>query len=297
MATKTVYIKTALLGGTTNSVDGIDGADLLDGDFAFTTISGVLYHHVLDDDSAAAEFSPDIIAPDQNPGDKRWILQNVSLASPGAIGGTTPAPGAFTTLMQTTGKAAGAIPISDADGALTLTASTGSGAPVRATSPTLVTPALGTPASGNLSATIQAGALSALDVRDFIHDDGSGNSVISTMAFIPKFVTSGWPQAALNGLNVGGFWIDVYKNSQPDATSIYRGSTSPDTPGSVAATSRPGVSLWDDISWISARIAASNRTINGRACHLVTPFEKFAAMSWIMKSGNWGNVRGNNNNG
>jgi len=37
--------------------------------------------------------------------------------------------------------------------------------------------------------------------------------------------------------------------------------------------------------------------INGRACHLVTPFERFAAMSWIMKSGNWGNVRGNNNNG
>jgi len=29
MATKTVYIKTALLGGTTNAVDGIDGADLL----------------------------------------------------------------------------------------------------------------------------------------------------------------------------------------------------------------------------------------------------------------------------
>ena len=67
------------------------------------------------------------------------------------IGGTTPAAGAFTTLKQTTGKAAGAIPVSDVNGALTLTASTGSGAPVRATSPTLVTPALGTPASGDLS--------------------------------------------------------------------------------------------------------------------------------------------------
>jgi len=58
------------------------------------------------------------------------------------IGGTTPAPGAFTTLKQTTGKAAGAIPISDADGALTLTASTGSDAPVRATSPTITTPTI-----------------------------------------------------------------------------------------------------------------------------------------------------------
>ena len=56
------------------------------------------------------------------------------------IGGTTPAAGAFTTLKQTTGKAAGAIPISDADGALTLTASTGSGAPVRTKDATIETP-------------------------------------------------------------------------------------------------------------------------------------------------------------
>lgn len=72
------------------------------------------------------------------------------------IGGTTPAAGAFTTLKQTTGAAAGAIPVSDAVGALTLTASTGSGAPVRGTSPTLVTPALGTPASGDLKNCTQA---------------------------------------------------------------------------------------------------------------------------------------------
>jgi hypothetical protein len=138
----------------------------------------------------------------------------------------------------------------------------------------------------------------ALDIRDFIHDDGSGtNNVISTMAFIPKFKTSGWPQAALNGLEVGGFWIDVYKNSHPAATSTARGTAAPDTPGAMAATSRSGVTVWDDISWISARIAASNRTINGRSCHLITPFERFAVLSWIMKSGNWGNIRGNNNDG
>ena len=66
------------------------------------------------------------------------------------IGGTTPAAGTFTTLKQTTGKADGAIPISDTNGAFILTASTGTGAPVRATSPTLVTPILGTPTSGDL---------------------------------------------------------------------------------------------------------------------------------------------------
>jgi len=77
------------------------------------------------------------------------------------IGGTTPAAGAFTTLKQTTGKAAGAIPVSDVNGALTLTASTGSGAPVRATSPTLVTPVLGTPSSGDLSSCTGKAAIGA----------------------------------------------------------------------------------------------------------------------------------------
>lgn len=66
-------------------------------------------------------------------------------AAPSEIGGTTPAAGSFTTLKQTTGAAAGAMPISDAVGAFTLTAATGSGSPVRATSPALITPALGTP--------------------------------------------------------------------------------------------------------------------------------------------------------
>lgn len=41
------------------------------------------------------------------------------LAAPPAIGGTTPAAGTFTTLKVTTGAAAGAIPVSDADGDLT----------------------------------------------------------------------------------------------------------------------------------------------------------------------------------
>jgi len=100
------------------------------------------------------------------------------------IGGSTPAAGSFTTIKQTTGAGDGKIPVSDASGNLTLTASTGTGSPVRATSPTisaptisghptvegvtstgatgtgklvfdtsptLVTPALGTPASGTLT--------------------------------------------------------------------------------------------------------------------------------------------------
>jgi hypothetical protein len=35
---------------------------------------GVIYDYILDEDSAAAENSPLVIAPDTNPGDKRWLL-------------------------------------------------------------------------------------------------------------------------------------------------------------------------------------------------------------------------------
>jgi len=101
---KTVYIKTALTGGTLDALDGIDGANLLDGDVAYVYVNGIKYEYVLDDDSGAAEDSPNVIAPDTNAGDKRWILQGAT----------------FETLKQTTGAALGKVPVSDADGNLTL---------------------------------------------------------------------------------------------------------------------------------------------------------------------------------
>jgi hypothetical protein len=36
-----------------------------------------LYIYTLDEDSAAAESSPDVISPDSNAGDKRWVLTNI----------------------------------------------------------------------------------------------------------------------------------------------------------------------------------------------------------------------------
>lgn len=72
----TVYMsKTGLIGGEVTKLDSIDGAGLVDGDAAFVNVSNVQYIYRLDADSAAAESSPNIIAPDTNPGDKRWILQ------------------------------------------------------------------------------------------------------------------------------------------------------------------------------------------------------------------------------
>ena len=81
MADKTVYIKTALTGGAATALDGIDGDNLLDGDVALVLAANIFYVYILDDDSGAAEASPGIIAPDTNPGTKRWILQEVRLAT------------------------------------------------------------------------------------------------------------------------------------------------------------------------------------------------------------------------
>lgn len=93
MATATVYKKLALTAGGATSLDGIDGALLLDGDMCFTTIGGYLYTHILDDDAGGTESSPTKITPDTNPGTKRWILQDLVLQAP-ALG--TPASGVLT---------------------------------------------------------------------------------------------------------------------------------------------------------------------------------------------------------
>lgn len=76
-ATNTIYFsKTALTGGGATALDYLDGDLLTDGDIAFVMVSNVLYVYKMDADSAAAESSPDIISPDTNAGDKRWLLQN-----------------------------------------------------------------------------------------------------------------------------------------------------------------------------------------------------------------------------
>jgi hypothetical protein len=83
---KTAYHRTALTGNTAASLDGIDGASLADGDFAFVMAGSVLYTYILDDDSGAAESSPSVISPDSNAGTKRWILQSPPSATTSAAG-------------------------------------------------------------------------------------------------------------------------------------------------------------------------------------------------------------------
>ena len=68
------YGAIALTGGTTGSLDNIDGTSLATGDVCYTITSTAFYVHYLNATSGAGESSPDIISPDANAGNKRWIL-------------------------------------------------------------------------------------------------------------------------------------------------------------------------------------------------------------------------------
>ena len=73
------YCRTSLIGGGGGALDQIDGAGLNDLDFAAVSVLNKVYFYTLDDDSGAAELSPNIISPDANAGTKRWLLQGINL--------------------------------------------------------------------------------------------------------------------------------------------------------------------------------------------------------------------------
>lgn len=65
---------TSLIGGGSGALDSIDGTNLTDLDSAMVFTAETFYFYILDADSATSESSPDIISPDANAGNKRWIL-------------------------------------------------------------------------------------------------------------------------------------------------------------------------------------------------------------------------------
>ncbi len=71
------YWANVLTGGGAGALDAIDGAALADLDTAFVVALAGNFVYSLDDDSAAAEMSPNVISPDANAGTKRWVLVNV----------------------------------------------------------------------------------------------------------------------------------------------------------------------------------------------------------------------------
>jgi hypothetical protein len=77
------YPATSTTGGATGSLDSINGDLLNDGDAAVveSETKGALFY-VLDATSGAAESGDDVIAPDLNPGTKRWLKLKLQAADP-----------------------------------------------------------------------------------------------------------------------------------------------------------------------------------------------------------------------
>ena len=80
-----------MTGGTDDALDSIPGSGLTGTDCALVIIpsTGIAYLYLCVIDDGSAESSPDIISPDVNAGDKRWILQNAYVASGAGPGGLT----------------------------------------------------------------------------------------------------------------------------------------------------------------------------------------------------------------
>jgi hypothetical protein len=72
------YPYIALTGGADGALDSLDGSLLKNGDAAYVVepVSRRTYIFTLDEDSAAAEDGFNVIAPDANAGDKRWVRTN-----------------------------------------------------------------------------------------------------------------------------------------------------------------------------------------------------------------------------
>ncbi len=77
-AVSKIYGFTSLTGGGSGALDAIDGTVLADKDIAVGVVSGIAYEYWLDADSALAESSSLVIAPNANAGNKRWIRSSIT---------------------------------------------------------------------------------------------------------------------------------------------------------------------------------------------------------------------------
>jgi len=75
MADNSFFPAIALIGGGQGALDGIPTANLADNDVAIVVTDGGTYKYRLDATSGATEKSPVVIKPDDETGDKRWILR------------------------------------------------------------------------------------------------------------------------------------------------------------------------------------------------------------------------------
>lgn len=103
------------------------------------------------------------------------------------------------------------------------------------------------------------GSIPDLLNRVVYETDEAGKTLEIHQVYIPLFYGDGLPDANLNGVLFGGFWIDKYLACQPDASNVSRGSVSVNDPGTNGAASKPHVVPWTDINWGNAKQAIENR--------------------------------------
>ncbi|QXM18644.1 hypothetical protein [Methanoculleus virus Blf4] len=115
--------------------------------------------------------------------------------------------------------------------------------------------------------------------------DAARNTLEIHQVYIPPFYGDGLPDANLNGVLFGGFWIDKYLACQPDASNVSRGSVSSNDPGVNGAASKPHVVPWTDIYWYNAKQAIENRggTAN-RKSGTCTPLAEASASKFYVTS-------------
>jgi len=69
-----IYGAVALIGGGTGSLDSIVGTDLAENDAAIVFTDSATYVYTLSETSGGTENSPDLITPDSDAENKRWLL-------------------------------------------------------------------------------------------------------------------------------------------------------------------------------------------------------------------------------
>ena len=105
MTVNVIYGAIDLTGGSAGDLDAIDGTVLQNNDIAIVvTSTPYVYIYRLNSTSGAAEASPNVISPDTNAGNKRWILcesvEEVTIPIADGIDGASP-PAAAATLAST----------------------------------------------------------------------------------------------------------------------------------------------------------------------------------------------------